>query len=247
MNYGLIGTSLFSPDYFASKFESLGLPHQYKAYPLEVISKEIITDLVRNQNLSGFNVTFPFKEQIIGLLDELSDDASSILAVNTVKVIHTADNGFKLKGYNTDWSGFKKAIRPFLSNQHQYALIIGTGGASKAVAYALKTLGIEISFLTSRIELPNSNYFHYSDVNENMIKHFKLIINATPVGTHNVTAELPPLPYQYLTANHLLCDLVYNPTETEFMKMGTKYGAATMNGLAMLKFQADEAWTIWSN
>jgi shikimate dehydrogenase len=251
MKYGLIGKSLkhsFSPAYFADKFKSEGLiDHQYKAYELEELNSATINELVLSESLHGFNITIPYKENILPFIDFISEDAKAIGAINTVFVDWKLDHTYTLNGYNTDWKGFLKAIRPFLTVYHQKALILGTGGASKAIAYALKSLGIDYFFASRNKQGQGSNVINYNELNQYAMAQFKLIINTTPLGTFPAIEGCPDIPYQYVGSNHLLCDLVYNPSETMFMQEGKKHGAAVMNGLSMLQFQADEAWDIWKN
>jgi len=250
MNIGLIGKYLvhsFSPNYFTEKFTILGLKeHSYKAFELAEMSETALNELILEEKLNGFNITIPYKESILLVLNELSADAAIIGAVNTVAVKWEDNNSYTLKGYNTDWTGFLKAIRPFLTLHHQKALILGTGGASKAIAYALKSLGIDYYFVSRTKNLEHSNCFLYSELNEFVMKHFKLIINTTPLGTFPEIENTPAIPYHFIGHEHLLCDLVYNPAETQFMKLGKANGAAVINGLGMLQFQADEAWAIWN-
>lgn len=249
MNLGLIGKSLahsFSPNYFANKFQSEGYTqHSYQAFEIQNLNKENLFNLIHEQKLNGFNVTIPYKESILTFLHELSEDALKIGAVNTVDVNWSDDNKFTLKGYNTDWSGFLKSIRPFLTLHHQKALILGTGGASKAVQFALKSLGIEVLIVSRKPDVSLPNFIHYSNLNKVAIDQYKLIINTTPLGTFPEIANAPEIPYEFLGKEHLLCDLVYNPSETTFMKNGKQHGATVLNGLSMLQFQADEAFNIW--
>ncbi|HRG57678.1 MAG TPA: shikimate dehydrogenase [Bacteroidia bacterium] len=250
MNLGLIGKSLahsFSPTYFSNKFQSMGnTNHSYHAYEIIEMNEQNLLHLIHHHKLNGFNVTIPYKSSIIPLLHELSDDASKIGAVNTVHVNWVNEQNIILKGYNTDWLGFLKSIRPFLTIHHQKALILGTGGASKAIQYALKTLGID-ALIVSRIQ--QSSYplqINYQQLNKFIIEQYKLIINTTPLGTFPEIEQAPEIPYEFLGTEHLLCDLIYNPLETAFMKKGKRFGATVLNGLSMLQFQADEAFKIWS-
>ena len=256
--YGLIGYPLshsFSKKYFTEKFvKENSLDCEYNLYPIEDINQlpQLIAD---NPTLCGLNVTIPYKESVIPYLDELDETAKAVGAVNCIKI----ESGKELKtprliGYNTDVFGFRQSIKPFLEIQHERALIIGTGGASKAVAYVLKEIGIECFFvsrhkeqkLSNKNQHLNSKIFLYEDLNENMINAFKLIVNATPVGMFPHITEHPKLPYQFITSSHLLYDLIYNPAETEFLKRGISQGASTVNGLSMLHQQAEEAWRVWN-
>lgn len=242
MLFGLIGRNLshsFSGTYFNDKFRKLDLPHRYKLFPLEDISQlpELISN---NPELAGINVTIPFKESVIPFLNELSEEAQGVGAVNTILI-----SKGKLKGYNTDVYGFGNSIKPFLESHHQRALILGTGGASKAVAYVFKELGIDHHFVSR--ERTGSKIFSYSDLNEYVLKHFRLIVNTTPVGMYPAVEDFPPIPYQYLEPSHFLYDLVYNPAETVFLKNGRERGCKVMNGVDMLHQQAEKAWKIWES
>lgn len=251
MKLGLIGKSLqhsFSPAYFTEKFSRTGLEdYTYKAFELAELTQASLHELILREKLNGFNVTIPFKEAILPFLKELSDDAKAIGAVNTIAVQWLTNNTYTLSGYNTDWSGFLKAIRPFLTVNHQQALILGTGGAAKAIAYALKSLGIDYFYASRSKSSSSPSVLLYSELNKYAIAQFKLIINTTPLGTFPKSNEFPDLPYEFIRKDHLLCDLVYNPAETAFMIKGKNYSATVMNGLSMLQFQADEAWEIWNN
>lgn len=249
MKLGLIGKSLlhsFSPDYFNKKFELLSVHnYSYKAFEINDLNSETLHNLIQEQHLEGFNITIPYKEIIVAFLNELSADAMEIGAVNTVKVKWTEANSYLLKGYNTDWGGFLKSIRPFLTLHHHKALILGTGGASKSIAFALRSLGIDYYFVSRNKKDVHGNVFLYNELNEFIMKQFKFIVNTTPVGTFPNIEEYPEIPYQYLGNEHLLCDLVYNPDETQFLKKGKVQKATVLNGLGMLQFQADAAWEIW--
>jgi shikimate dehydrogenase len=249
MKLGLIGKSLvhsFSPDYFSEKFLQEQLyDYTYQALEIETLNKVALHQLIKKHQLNGFNVTIPYKETIVPFLDSCSNDAEEIGAINTVKVIHWPDGNLYLSGYNTDWIGFLKSIRPFLTTHHQKALILGTGGASKAVAYALKTLGIDCLLVSSKADKISHDTITYSQLNDFLIGHYKLIINTTALGTFPNNEEAPIIPYAAIGSDHLLYDLVYNPAETLFMKKGAAHGASVMNGLSMLKFQAEEAFELW--
>ena len=257
-SYGLIGYPLshsFSKQYFTEKFEKEGISGcEYNLYPLEDIRSlpKLITE---NPGLKGLNVTIPHKESVLSFLDELDETAKAVGAVNCIKITSQILNpGSKnLKGYNTDVAGFRQSIKPFLEIQHERALIIGTGGAAKAVAYVLKDIGIDCYFVTrDKHGAKVSSYysdklFTYNELNEYIINAFKLIVNTTPVGMYPNVDGCPALPYQFLQPSHLLYDLVYNPIETEFLKQGKLKGTATVNGLSMLHLQAEEAWRIWNS
>jgi len=240
--YGLIGYPLshsFSKKYFTEKFEKENIKDsEYHAFPIETI--ELLPQLIKdNPSLRGLSVTIPYKQTVIPFLDELNETAKKIGAVNCIKI----SNG-KMIGYNTDAFGFKQSIKPFLASQHERALILGTGGASKAVEYILKEIGINCFFVTRTKTAENQ--FIYEEVNENMLNAIKLIVNATPLGMFPNIDACPAIPYQFITSSHLLYDLIYNPTETEFLKKGKLKGAAIVNGFSMLQHQAEEAWRIWN-
>jgi shikimate dehydrogenase len=251
MKLGLIGKSLvhsFSSTYFNEKFLKENLEsYAYHNYEIEELNEATLHDLIIKEKLSGFNVTIPYKEKVLPYLHTMSDDAMQIGAVNTVDVNWIDDKTYTLKGFNTDWTGFLKSIRPFLTTHHQKALILGTGGAAKAIAYALKSLGIEFYFVSSKDTHQATNTIKYSELNQFVIQHFKLIVNTSPLGTFPQIDTFPAIPYEYIGYNHLLCDLVYNPSITKFMEKGKEQGATVLNGLGMLQFQADEAWAIWRN
>ena len=239
--YGLIGKTLdhsFSKSYFENKFITEHIQHaSYSNFPLESIEEFKL--LIKKKTFSGLNITIPYKTSIIPFLDELSDEAKSISAVNT---IHFKND--KLIGYNTDYIGFLNAIKPFLIKTMEQALILGTGGASKAVVFALKKIGIKC-LCVSRV--PNEQQLNYDQLNELVLKHHLLIVNTTPLGTSPNINECPNIPYQYITEKHLLVDLVYNPEETLFLKKGRKNLAKILNGKSMLIHQAEEAWKIWNS
>jgi shikimate dehydrogenase len=243
--YGLIGfplTHSFSKKFFTEKFEKENIPScAYDLFPIESIDQlpQLIKD---NPHLCGLNVTIPYKESVIPFLHELDETAEAVSAVNCIKI----ESG-KLKGYNTDVFGFRQSIKPFLENHHERALILGTGGASKAVYYVLKEIGIDCYFVSrDKSKIKNEKVFDYEELNEYVLNAFKLIVNTTPVGMFPNVNEAPQLPYDLITSSHLLYDLVYNPAETEFLKRGKEKGALTVNGLSMLQQQAEEAWRIWN-
>lgn len=239
--YGLIGKNIgysFSKEFFAKKFSSEGISATYQNFDLQEIAA-IQTLLITEKKLRGLNVTIPYKEKIIPFLDDLDPVAAEIGAVNTIKFSNQ-----KLIGYNTDAYGFQKSISPLLEKQHKKALILGTGGASKAVVYALKSLGIEPLFVSRK---PNENSYSYDQLSEEIIKTHLLIINCTPLGTFPNTAECPDIPYKFIGSQHLLFDLIYNPPRTQFMIKGERRGATTCNGQKMLEFQAEKAWEVWNS
>ena len=245
MHFGLIGKSLshsFSKTYLEEKFikeDKDGF--QYSNFDLENLDNllQIITD----NHLSGLNVTKPYKELVIPFLNELDITAKEIGAVNCIKITWNNNTPY-LVGYNTDYYGFAQSIKPFLEPIHQRALILGTGGASKAIAYALKNVGVDYYYVTSG-EKKAANYFHYSELNEYVFNAFKLIVNCTPLGMYPKTDACPDIPFDFINSDHLLYDLIYNPEETLFLQKGKAKNAVTINGLNMLKLQADKAWEIW--
>ena len=241
--FGLIGKNIdysFSRGYFKNKFENENLSHKYVNFDLESISD--FPSLIKNDNsIKGFNVTIPYKEQIIPYLDKLDIRAKKIGAINTIKITKKGN----LKGYNTDYYGFKNTLKPFLKDQKYKALILGTGGASKAVAYALKKLNIPYMFVSRQAK----NEFHltYNNLDENIINSHQIIINCTPLGTFPDINKYPLIPYQGISTNHILFDLIYNPAQTRFLKTGKLHGAKTINGLRMLELQAEKSWDIWNS
>ncbi len=240
--YGLIGKDIdysFSRGYFAEKFQAEDLPHSYVNFDLQSIS-EFSSIFQDSENIKGLNVTIPYKEAVIPYVDKLNKRAKKIGAINTIKI---SKNG-KLIGYNTDFYGFKKSLEPHLKKHHKKALIFGTGGASKAIAYALKKLKIEFYFV-SRTKKKNSTYT-YSELTEDTIASHQILINCSPVGTYpNINACLD-IPYDGVSEYHILYDLIYNPEETKFLQLGKSQNAITINGLKMLELQAEKSWQIWN-
>ena len=240
--FGLIGKNIdysFSRGYFKNKFETENLSHEYINFDLENIAT--FPDLIKNdKTIKGFNVTIPYKELIIPYLDKLDIRAKKIGAVNTIRITKKGN----LKGYNTDYYGFKKALKPLLKNQKYQALILGTGGASKAVAYALKKLDIPYKFVSRQAK--NKFYLSYGSLDKTIINSHQIIINCTPLGTFPDIKKYPLIPYQGITKNHILFDLIYNPAQTLFLKTGKLHGAKTINGLRMLELQAEKSWEIWN-
>jgi shikimate dehydrogenase len=241
--FGLIGRQIsysFSKQYFTNKFENEDLNCSYHNFDLKDII-EFPNILSTHPKLKGLNVTIPFKEEIIPFLDKLSKNAQKIGAVNSIKI---EKNGI-LKGYNTDFYCFKKSLQPHLKPHHKKALILGTGGASKAVAFALEQLEIPYSFV-SRHYTDRVNFI-YDNLNEQIIASHQIIINCTPLGTYPNIDVCPDIPYEFIGNQHLLFDLIYNPSETRFLQRGKLQGAQILNGLQMLEFQAEKAWSIWNN
>lgn len=236
--FGLLGQNLahsFSKDWFGKKFNTLGLKeYSYQNFELNSIN-EFKDLLQKNPSLKGLNVTLPFKESILEFLDEINAEAKTIGAVNCIRIL----NG-KTKGYNTDVYGFSQSIKPFLDFNHQGALILGTGGAAKAVNYALKKIGVETLFVSSSKNKLTKEIIHYSDLNAIAFQSYKLIVNCTPLGMFPESNVLPPLPYDFFSPEHLAYDLIYNPEETLFLKKAKEKGAIVVNGLSMLQQQAEK-------
>lgn len=237
--YALIGKSLshsFSQKYFTDKFLREEISAAY--HNVEIAKKSELKSLLA-MDFDGFNVTMPYKEVIMDYLDELSPAAREVGAVNTIQVKEG-----KLIGHNTDVFGFQQMIKPFFESQHERALIIGTGGASKAVAYVLENLGVSVVYLSRQPK--RANEFGYDDLNENMITFNGIIVNTTPVGMFPAVDSFIELPFEALTIRHLVVDLIYNPEETVFLRKAKEQGAKTINGLTMLHQQAEQAWKIWN-
>ncbi len=239
-HYGLIGKTLghsFSAAFFKDYFEKNNITATYSNFELNDI-EEILS--IFDQNLSGLNVTFPYKESVIPFLDRLDDGAAQIGAVNVIAF----ENGEKV-GYNTDAYGFAQSIKPFLTFEHERALIFGTGGASKAVAHVFKQIGLDV-FYISRNGNEANGVFRYEDINNHMLRSCRVLVNCTPVGTFPDVNACFELPFEHLTPAHLVIDLVYNPAQTELMKRAKAQGAAVMNGLSMLQHQALKSYEIWT-
>jgi shikimate dehydrogenase len=240
--YGLIGKNIeysFSRAYFKNKFESEQITDSlYVNFDIPTIQD--FPKILKTKDLIGLNVTIPYKESVIPYLDFLDKTAKIIGAVNTVKI----NPDKSLTGYNTDCYGFKKALIPYIKPHYKKALILGTGGASKAVAYALNELDIEYKFVS---RTPDEYQLTYDVLSKAIIDNHHIIINCTPLGTFPNIKNCPPIPYQHLNHQHLLFDLIYNPAETAFMKQGLEHGARVTNGLKMLEFQAEKAYEIWNS
>lgn len=239
--FGLIGKNIdysFSKKYFSEKFKKENLDYTYSNFDIVNISE--IESILQNNSISGYNVTIPYKEEIIKFLDEIDEVAKDIGAVNTIKKI---DN--KNIGFNTDSIGFEKSLLPLIENKiPKNALILGSGGASKAIKYVLKKLKINYSTVSRK---EGKSEFVYENLNEVILNKFKMIINCSPVGTFPNINNCPNIPYKFLTKDHILYDLVYNPIESLFLKRGRKLGCKTKNGLEMLEIQANESWSVWNN
>ncbi|MDH8701146.1 shikimate dehydrogenase [Dysgonomonadaceae bacterium PH5-43] len=242
--YGLIGYPLghsFSRNFFNDKFEAEGIDAEYVNFEIPSID-EFKSVVKNNPALKGLNVTIPYKEQVIPFLDSITNNAKLIGAVNVV-VFERSKNKVKLVGHNSDIIGFKNSIEPMLKPHHKKALILGTGGSAKAVYYGLQQLGVE-AVCVSRTK-SSGNEITYADLLPEVIEERTVIVNCTPVGMWPNVDDCPNIPYHYLTENHLLYDLLYNPDETMFMKQGKRYGAETKNGLEMLILQAFASWEAW--
>ncbi|MBP5425978.1 MAG: shikimate dehydrogenase [Prevotella sp.] len=242
--YGLIGYPLghsFSISYFNDKFADEGINARYENFEISSID-QLQEVLDTNPNLRGLNVTIPYKEKVIEFLDSITPEAQAIGAVNVIRVSHEGKKT-KLKGYNSDVIGFTKSIEPMLdSNWHKKALILGTGGASKAINYGLKSLGLDTVFV-SRYQRPGT--IQYENITPEVIREYNVIVNCTPLGMYPHTEECPKLPYEAMDYHTILYDLIYNPDETLFMKRGREQGAEVKNGLEMLLLQAFASWEFW--
>ncbi len=240
--FGLIGKNIdysFSKQYFTERFTNTNATDcSYQNFDIDVIA-DFPNVILQNPDLQGLNVTIPYKETIIPFLDCLSKKATQIGAVNVIRFTKKR----KLKGYNSDYYGFKKSLTSIRQPHHQKALILGTGGASKAVAFALTAMNIPYAFVSREAQ---ENTITYERINATTFDNYQIIINCTPLGTSPNTKEFPPIPYQFFTEKHLAFDLIYNPEETQFLKKAKKNGALTKNGMDMLLFQAEKAWRIWN-
>jgi shikimate dehydrogenase len=243
--YGLIGYPLghsFSKDYFNRKFKSEHIDAEYINFEIRDV-RELKTVLCGNLSLCGLNVTLPYKTQIMPLLNDIDSEARRIGAVNVIKFARGRFGRLKLKGYNTDVTGFTKSIEPLLNESHRKALVLGTGGASKAIFHGLRMLNITPVYVSRTV---HEFGITYGEITPQVMEQFTVIVNTTPLGMFPHTDECPDIPYDLLTAGHLLYDLIYNPGETLFMKRGREHGASVINGLEMLILQAFESWTIWN-
>ncbi|MFV9551482.1 shikimate dehydrogenase family protein [Algibacter sp. PT7-4] len=239
---GLLGKDIsysFSRSYFKNKFEEEKINNvSYENFDIENIN--LLPSIIKNtENLKGINVTIPYKEQVMPFLDKINKKAKAIGAVNTIKITKKG----KLVGYNTDCYGFKNSLKPFVKYKHKRALILGTGGASKAIAYSLKKMGIKYKYVSRTLKKDVS--FTYDMLTENDILKHQIIINCTPLGTFPNIKDCPNIPYSAIGKNHILFDLIYNPEETKFLYHGKQNGATIINGLDMLVLQAEKSWSIW--
>ena len=240
--FGLIGKSLvhsFSPTFFKNYFEQNEIDANYELFELETIEK--VKVILNDESISGLNVTVPYKIEIIPFLDEIDSIAKTIGAVNVV-----AFKEGQTVGFNTDAYGFQQSIKPFLTFKHERALILGTGGASKAIEFVFKQIGIDVLFISQNPE-GKPKYFSYEEINEHMLNACKVIVNCTPVGTYPKIDECVEFPFQFLSPDHLVIDLIYNPAKTKFLVESEKNGATILNGESMLKEQALKSWEIWTS
>ncbi|HBK28370.1 MAG TPA: shikimate dehydrogenase [Parabacteroides sp.] len=244
--YGLVGFPLghsFSCGFFNEKFKAENIDAQYLNFEIPSIKefKQVIKD---NPELNGLNVTIPYKQQVIPFLDDLDEDARRIGAVNVIKFLTNPSGETKLIGYNSDVIGFTESIKPLLTPSHKKALILGTGGASKAVFYGLKSLGVEAKYVSRS---PKEFCLTYETLTPKVMEEHTVIVNTTPLGMFPNVNNCPNIPYELLSPRHILYDLIYNPDETLFMAKGKAHGTVVKNGLEMLKLQAIAAWDIWQN
>ena len=239
---GLLGKDIsysFSRSYFKNKFEKENINDiSYENFDIENI--DLFPSIIKNtEGIKGLNVTIPYKEQVIPYLDKINKKAKAIGAVNTIRITKKG----KLVGYNTDCYGFKNTLKPFVKSHHKKALILGTGGASKAIAYTFKEMGIKYQYVSRTIK--NGVSFSYDTLTEMEVKEHQIIINSTPLGTFPNIEDCPNIPYSAISDQHILFDLIYNPEETKFLRQGKEKGATIINGLNMLRLQAEKSWSIW--
>lgn len=243
--YGLIGFPLghsFSENFFNQKFESEKIDARYINFEIPEI-KQLGEILLSHPNLYGFNVTIPYKEKILDFLDAIDPEAKAIGAVNVVKIYKQPDGSISLKGYNSDCAGFYDSIRPMIDPEiHTNALVLGSGGAAKAVIHSLKSLGVTTQ-IVSRYD--KAGTITYGSLTSDIVIGHKIIVNTTPLGMYPHVDECPPIPYSAITPQHICYDLLYNPDVTLFMKKAAENGAKVKNGLEMLLLQAFISWNIW--
>ncbi|MDT7832889.1 shikimate dehydrogenase [Flavobacteriaceae bacterium S356] len=243
--FGLVGKRIsysFSKEYFSKKFAELNLTHhKYVNFDIEKIT--FFPEVIHSNKfkLKGMNVTIPYKQDVFLYLDKVHKVARKVGAVNTIKITKKG----KLKGYNTDVIGFRNSIAPMLKEHHTKALILGSGGASKAVAYVFKKMNIDFKFVSRKPK--KKKQISYADINEEVLNEYGIIVNCSPVGTFPETDKCPKIPYQHITEKHLFYDLVYNPKETLFLTKGKLQGASIKNGYEMLEIQAEASWEIWNS
>lgn len=243
--YGIIGFPLkhsFSNKFFTEKFETENIDAEHNNYEIESIDR--FPELIKSEpKLKGMNVTIPYKEQVMQFLDEIDETAKAIGAVNVIRIIQKGGKPY-LKGFNSDLMGFRDSIQPLIDPEtHKKALILGTGGASKAVFHGLKSLHIESKYVS---RTPQKEMFSYRDLTKEILEEYTVIVNTTPLGTFPDVDNCADIPYNHLTERHLLYDLVYNPPMTKFLEYGKKQGAKTKNGAEMFELQAIATWKIWN-
>lgn len=243
--FGLLGKDIaysFSRGYFLEKFKNLKLDtFSYRNFDIPEIEEFPFLIYQKEDQFRGFNVTIPYKLAVMRYLTSVDAEAQKIGAVNTIKV--TDDN--ELIGYNTDIYGFENSLKPLLKSHHKKALILGTGGASMAIAFVLKKLNIEYKFVSRTSK--SDNAISYEDLSQEIVESHYLIVNCTPIGTHPHIENCPDIPYEFLTDKHFLYDVIYNPSETTFLSKGKKKGSIIKNGLEMLELQAEKSWEIWNS
>lgn len=243
--YGLIGFPLghsFSVSYFNEKFKNENIDAEYVNFEIPKI-ENVFEIIASTPNLKGFNITLPYKEKIIPYLDDITPEAEAIGAVNVVKVSNKGNKTF-LKGFNSDVIGFTQSIEPLLERFHKKALVLGTGGSAKAIAFGLRSLGLEVLFVSRTHD--NNNTITYKELTNDIVKEHNVIVNCTPLGMYPHSDTAPDIPYNALDSHSLLYDLIYNPNETLFMKKGIERGATVKNGLEMLLLQAFVSWECWN-
>lgn len=242
--FGLLGRDIsysFSRGYFTKKFTALNLEHHsYVNFDIPKI-EDFHSIIENNKSIKGINVTIPYKEEVMAYLDKIDKTAKEIGAVNTIKITKRGN----LKGYNSDVVGFEKSIVPLLEKHHKKALILGTGGASKAIAYALKLNNIKYKFVSRKPK--TKKQISYNDLSQEIMQDYSIIVNSTPLGTSPDVDKCPAIPYQFITSKHLLYDLIYNPEISKFLANGKANGAKIKNGYEMLELQAEESWRIWNS
>jgi shikimate dehydrogenase len=247
-NFGLVGNKLshsFSKNFFTNKFMTENISAQYNNFELSDINQ--IRNLFESKIISGLNVTVPYKKTVIKYLDSLDPLSKKISAVNTIYPTYENAKLTHLKGFNTDLYGFKQLVKPYLKSHHERALVLGTGGASAAVAYVLREYNIDVNFISRSPKLDQGNVFSWDTINDYMISNHLLIINTTPLGMFPNNDQLINIPYQAINKNHLVIDLIYNPIKTIFLKNAQKNNAQILNGHQMLIHQAIKAWNIWNS
>ena len=246
--YGLLGKSLnhsFSKSFFNEKFKKEQINAIYSNFELSDLST--LRSIIEKHSIKGLNVTVPYKELVLNYVDELDQTCEEVGSSNTLVPSYINNKLVSIKAYNTDTFGFHQSIKPFLKSHHEKALILGTGGAAKATAYVLKSLNIDVNFISRKTKPHSKNIFHWNDLNEHMVFHHKFIINTTPVGMYPRNDETFSFPYHALTNKHFVYDLIYNPKQTIFLRKSMENKALTKNGFDMLIHQADKAWKIWNS